>query len=340
MPNWQARGFGMAFAITNNRIIKSPQNMDKNQHLSDVLYTHKMQHIQEEVDKFIAKKDDIISLLLEKYAAISYSPFLSGSMAKHTATNAKFDFDIVIPFKKDAFASLEEMFNEVYNYLREKLSEDIEVRKQKVSIGVIYPTDQDGVTVQLDIVPARENKQDDFKETHNLNLYFNDSAWGFRKGSWTKTNIHAQIDYIKGKSDERKVIRLLKIWKKSRGEDYKSFMFELFTIKALADYTGDSSLWSKLKYVLNYISEHVTDEKYQLIDPGNSNNNVLSSMDTLKRLNLSSTLDLVRHNVENNPDIFMSYYFPIKEEYLPKEKQDKGYGEEKISYPPTAKRFG
>lgn len=318
--------------------------MDKNQHLSDVLYTHKMQHIQGTVDKFIAKKDDIISLLLEKYSATSYSPFMSGSMAKHTATNVKFDFDIVIPFKKDGFASLEEMFNDVYNYLREKLSDDIEVRKQKVSIGIIYPTDKDDVTVQLDIVPARENKQDDFKETHNLNLYFNDSAWGFSKGSWTKTNIHAQIDYIKGKSDERKVIRLLKIWKKSRGEDYKSFMLELFTIKALADYTGDSSLWSKLKYVLNYIAEHVTDDKYQLIDPGNSNNNVLSNMDTSKRLNLSSALSTIKSNIEYDSDTYMPFYFPINKEFLPKEKRERekgnGYGETQVTYPPTAKRFG
>lgn len=38
-------------------------SMDKNQHLSDVLYTHKMQHIQDEVNKFIVRKDEIISLL-------------------------------------------------------------------------------------------------------------------------------------------------------------------------------------------------------------------------------------------------------------------------------------
>lgn len=41
--------------------------MDKNQHLSDVLYTHKMQHIQDEVEKFITRKEEIISLLMEKY---------------------------------------------------------------------------------------------------------------------------------------------------------------------------------------------------------------------------------------------------------------------------------
>lgn len=63
-------------------------------------------------------------------------------------------------------------------------------------------------------------------------------------------------------------------------------------------------------------------------------------MDTLKRSNLSSTLEVIRKNIEDHPDLYMPYYFPIREEYLPKEEQDKGYGKEEISYPPTAKRFG
>ena len=314
--------------------------MDNDKHLSDVLYTHKMQHIKDELDKYITRKDEIISLLTDQYAEVSYSPFMSGSMAKHTATNAKFDFDIVIPFKRDAFKSLEEMFTDVYDFLCESLPDDVQIRKQKVSIGIIYPTDKEDVTVLLDIVPAREHKQDDFKETHNLNLYFNDDAWGIKKGCWTKTNIHAQIEHIKGKKEERRIIRLLKIWKKTHGKDYKSFMLELFTIKAMESYPGGCGLWEKVKYVLEYISDHVTDEKYQLIDPGNSNNNVLSTMDTIKRCNLSSDLIMIKKNIEDNPSTYLSYYFPVKTEFLPKEKKGMGYGEESVSYPPTAKRFG
>ena len=314
--------------------------MNKDQHLNDVLYTHKMHHIQAEVDKYLERKDIIVSLLTEQYSDVSYTPFMSGSMAKHTAINVKFDFDIVLPFKRDAFNSLEEMFNDVYKFLCDRLPDDVEIRKQKVSIGITFPTDKDGVAVQLDIVPAREHKQDDFKETHNLNLYFNDDAWGVKKGCWTKTNIHAQIEHIKGKKEERKIIRLLKIWKKSHGEDYKSFMLELFAIKAMESYEGGHSLWEKVKYVLEYIADHVTDEKYQLIDPGNSNNNVLSSMNTIKRWNLSSALNMIKTNVEDNPSTYLPFYFPVKAEFLPKEKKGKGYGEENISYPPTAKRFG
>lgn len=63
-------------------------------------------------------------------------------------------------------------------------------------------------------MPGRELTKDDYKDSNDLHLYFNDDHWGFKKGTWTKTNIQAQIDNIKGKKSEREVIRLLKIWKK------------------------------------------------------------------------------------------------------------------------------
>lgn len=315
-------------------------SIDKNQHLTDVLETHKMHHVQNDVNKFESRRKEVIDLLTKEYSGTSYAPFKSGSMAKHTAININYDFDIVIPFKRDSFDKLEDMFNDVYETLTNQLPADVEVRKQKVSIGIIYPKDEDDVTVKLDIVPAREIKQDEFQETHNLNLYFNESKWGYQKGTWMKTNIHAQIEHIKGKEDERKIIRLLKIWKKSRGEDYKSFMLELFTIKAMESYTGGNNLWAKLTHVMTYICDHVTDEKFQLVDPGNSNNNVLSPMDGYRRTSLQSTLSSIKNNVETSPDTFLSYYFPINEKFKQEKKQNEGYGNGSVSYPPTAKRFG
>lgn len=50
-------------------------------------------------------------------------------MAKHTATNIKFDMDVVEPFKHDAFDTLQNMFDDVYNTLTEKYGSV--VRKQK-----------------------------------------------------------------------------------------------------------------------------------------------------------------------------------------------------------------
>lgn len=192
----------------------------------------------------------------------------------------------------------------------------------------------------MDVVPGRELNKDDYPNTKNLNLYFNEDHWGYKKGSRQKTNIHAQIDHISGKSEERKVIRLLKIWKNTNHQDYKSFMLELFTIKAMASYSGDNNLWDKLKYVMTYIADNVTDESFRLIDPGNSNNNVLSSIDMNKRSMLSTTMRTIINAIDNDSNS-VAIYFPINAKY---QKQENRYGYKSgssgPSYPPTSQRFG
>ena len=228
----------------------------------------------------------------------------------------------------------------VGDFLVNEYKDGTYIRKQKVSIGLTFPIDKNGVIVKLDVVPGRELNKDDYPNTKNLNLYFNEDHWGYKKGSRQKTNIHAQIDHISGKSEERKVIRLLKIWKNTNHQDYKSFMLELFTIKAMASYSGDNNLWDKLKYVMTYIADNVTDESFRLIDPGNSNNNVLSSIDMNKRSMLSTTMRTIINAIDNDSNS-VAIYFPINAKY---QKQENRYGYKSgssgPSYPPTSQRFG
>lgn len=299
-----------------------------------------MKHIQEEVDAFKAKADEVKEKLENHYGTDVYYIFRSGSFAKHTAINIKFDIDLVAPFKHDRFDTLEDMNNDVYDFLSKEYTDGTYIRKQKVSLGLIFPTDNNGYNVKLDVVPGRELNQNDYPDSHDLNLYFNEDHWGFKKGTRQKTNIQAQIDHIANKSDERKLIRLLKIWKNTNHQDYKSFMLELFTIKAMESYSGDSGLWPSLKHVMNYIAEHVVDENYQLIDPGNSNNNVLSSMTTTQRRALSDTMKLIVNNVECDSNS-IAIYFPINKKY---QKRENVYGSKAgsqgPSYPPPGQRFG
>ena len=315
-------------------------SIDRNQHLSESIETHKMGHIENEVNAFKSKADDVKGKLEKHYGVDIYNVFRSGSFSKHTAINIKFDIDVVAPFKYERFDTLEEMYNDVYDFLAEEYKDVASIRKQKVSIGLTFPADKNGHVVKLDVVPGRELSDGDYPETNDLNLYFNEDHWGFKKGSRQKTNIKAQIEHISGKSEERKLIRLLKIWKNTNNQDYKSFMLELFTIKAIKSYSGENSLWEKLKHVMNYIAEHVADETYQLIDPGNSNNNVLSSMTTAKRSSLAAVMRLIIANVEADSNS-IAVYFPINTKY---QKREGGYGSKSgssgPSYPPTGQRFG
>lgn len=317
--------------------------VDRNEHLQSVLDTHKMVHIDKLVTKHKNKRDEINEALKNNYIGNIYTPINSGSFGKHTAINIKFDLDIIVPFKRNAFTTLQNMYDDVFVFLEDKYKDVATVRKQKVSIGVLFNEDADGDCVNIDVVPGRELSQDDYKESYNLNLCFNEDHWGFAKGSYTKTNIQAQIDHIKSKENERKVIRLLKIWKHTNSEKYKSFLFELITIKAFdkADISG--SLWDKLKGVLEYIRDNVAKEEFTLKDPGNTNNDVIQTLESYERTWLSNKMSNIINRIEENSENIKTY-FPINEDYNEDDAADNSYGIKGAvvspSIPTNSLRFG
>lgn len=317
--------------------------VDKNVHLQEVLDTHKMAHIDELVIKHKNKRDEIKEALDKEYSGSIYSPFNSGSFGKHTAINIKFDLDIVIPFKKDSFSTMQEMFDDVFKFLDEKYRDIATVRKQKVSIGISFNEDVDGDVISIDVVPGRELSQDDYKESRDLNLYFNENHWGFSKGTYTKTNIQGQIDHIKSKENERKIIRLLKIWKHTNQEKYKSFLLELITIKAFNKVNISGSLWDKLKGVMEYIKDNITKEDFTLKDPGNSNNDIIKTLNSIERgilsIKMGNMISRINDNAEN-----IKTYFPINETFKKEELAESSYGIKGLavapSIPSNNQRFG
>jgi len=318
-------------------------SLNKVDYLLDVLETHRMSKIKELVDKFKSKRDEVKSAILEEYGSAIYTPFDSGSFKKHTAINTKFDLDVVAPFKKDSFETLENIFHGLYDFLNKKYADKAYVRKQKVSIGIEFYEDEDRDVISLDIVPGRELNKDEYPENKKLNLFVYSQYGRIQKSTYIQTNIHSQIEHIRAKEDERKIIRLLKIWKNSNNEKYKSFLLELITIKAFQKENITGNLWEKLKAVMEYIRINVEKEDFKLIDPGNSNNNVLDILEDWERGNLSARMETIINRVEENAENLKSY-FPVNEEFENKDTSNYSYGIKgstlAASIPPTNERFG
>lgn len=313
--------------------------MNKEEYLQKVLKTHKMSHVNELLKKYMKKRQEIKECLEQEYGKSIYNPMNSGSYAKHTAINIKFDLDIVIPFKRNSFATLEEMFENIYNFLSETYSDVATVRKQKVSIGIIFDEDKDGDVINIDVVPGREFNDNQYIEDKKLNLYVNSEYGQIQKSKYIQTNIQAQIDHIKGKNNERSIIRLLKIWKNSNNEPYKSFFLELITIRAFNKKNITGNLWEKLRSVIEYIRDNVANDGFTLKDPGNSSNNVADTLKSWEKETLKNKMELMISNIENNTEA-IKVYFPINENF---EEEDKyGLKDFKIapSIPSKSQQFG
>ena len=159
--------------------------MDKARYLESVIDSYKISKEEKLLEKYKTKRDEVKRALEEKYKGNIYSPFNSGSYAKNTAINTKFDFDMVTPFKRNAFGAsgtLEQMYNEVYDFLSEKYKDEASIRKQKVSIGLEFNSDKDGDSIKIDVVPGREYNQEQYNDDKNLNLYVYKQYGNFEKG--------------------------------------------------------------------------------------------------------------------------------------------------------------
>ncbi|WP_293939849.1 nucleotidyltransferase [Sphingobacterium sp. UBA5996] len=317
--------------------------VNRNDHLQSVLQSHRMSHIESSVEKYKEKRNSIKEALEERYGSDIYGPFNSGSYAKHTAVNCKFDLDLVVPFKRNSYATLREMFEDVYDYLYETYKDIATIRKQKVSIGVIFDKDSDGDIVSIDVVPGRELTADDYPESRDLNVFFNEGMGFIQKDTYLKTNIDSQIDHIKARDNERKIIRLLKLWKYHNGEQFKSFLMELLVVKAFDKTSITGGLWDKLKGVMTYVQENITKETFTLVDPGNSNNDVMESLDTWQRENLANRFKTVIERIEESSENIKSY-FPINEQFEEQKTTDNSYGIKGPaiihSIPKDTERFG
>lgn len=317
--------------------------VEKNAHLQDVLETHRMNHIEGLLSKYKSKRDEVKEALEENYHSKIYSPINSGSYAKHTAINSKFDLDIVVPFKRDSFENLEKMFGDVCCFLQEEYGSVAKVRKQKVSIGMQFYADSDRDIIDLDIVPGRELNQDQYKDDKNLNLHIDSNYGLLNKNTWVQTNIQEQIEHIKAKDNERKIIRLLKIWKNCNCEKYKSFLLELITIKAFEEIDISGNLWEKLKAVMEYIKDNVTKEGFKLTDPGNSNNNVIDTLTLVERVNFSDRMNILLCNICQNKEN-IKQYFPLNKDFEDELSSNTSYGIKGAtvasSIPKNNQRFG
>lgn len=306
----------------------------KSDYLQEVLETHRMKHVDETLEQYRAKRREIRDFLIAEYGTNIYEPFNSGSYKKFTAINTKFDLDLIAPFKYSSFNTLESMFNDVSEKIKDTFGIQAVVRDQGVSIGIVFTEDE----INIDVVPARETSKGSFDDTHkDLNLHKLDGT------GYLKTNIHKQIEHIKSKNNERRIVRLLKIWKSQKRKGYKSFFFELLAIKAYENTSPTGNLWTQFSTVLQYIVDNIENDAFKLPDPGNGANDLINTLGPHQKSSLRSDFELMLTNIGSN-EKQIEYYFEKNEEFSEEASNNSlSYGiagASPVSTPSSTQRFG
>jgi hypothetical protein len=279
---------------------------NKDNYLNNVLKSHDMKHIEWLQQSSLGIRRNFKESLEKHYRGHLYSIVNSGSVAKKTAINLSWDFDLVAPFRKTAFNSPERVFDEVYNFcmIYKRNNRDlVTVRKQKVSIGLTFRT-RNGV-VSFDIVPAEEIRSGDYPKTKFLDLYDNSGHHRIQ------TNIERQIERVKGTNDARDCIKLLKIWKTQKNQGHiKSFLMESLVIQAFN--ANKNSIprgqWNKLRMVMEFIKNNI--ETIRLKDPGNSGNIVSDTLIAVEKRRFRKDMNTILNNSE-----YLKLYFKENHKY-------------------------
>ena len=316
---------------------------DKNKHLECVHESHKISKEEALLNKHLEYRKKVKEVMEAQYSSRMYAPFNSGSYAKNTAINTKFDFDMMVPFKRNAFDTLKQMYEDVFSFLSKHYAGAAKVRPQKVSVGLEFY--DNGDTIKIDVVPGRELKQDEFDKDKRLNLYVYERFGKIEAGAdYLLTNVHEQIKYIRDRADAekdsvRKIIRLLKVWKVGQGVGPKSFFLELITLKAFDSKNITGDLWEKLKAFVEFILDNA--KTVTLSDPGNGGNNVADTMTDAEKDKLVSDMKALLEMIEQNSDN-IKYYFRINTKHPCEDKSNSntyGIKKDEVSKPP-ATRFG
>lgn len=255
----------------------------------------------------VAYREKVKQWMVDKFGnKLAALPEDTGSFYKRTAIGSNYDLDIVLPFKKNSYKTLEEMYYDVYETVGETFGGNATVTKQTKAIGITF--ENNGNPIHFDVVPGREISN--YSIEKDLNLYVKPD-WIWQRGSSFKTNVGVQKSMTVNKPEARTVIKLLKTYRDRNSLPLPTLMVEQCVVDALSEnnFGVYASPTENLLNCMNFISKKM--EQKSLVDIANSNNNLHDKVTDLQKSYISNQLRKDIQRIEENPrymkEIFECY---------------------------------
>jgi hypothetical protein len=261
----------------------------KNEHLkADSIFYNDVLKYRKNVKENLAKKFK---------TGLVASPEDAGSFYKRTAIGSNYDLDIILPFHRNYYPTLEKMYNDVFETLKESFSSKAKITKQKKSIGLTFHS-QDKEVIHFDIVPGREISNYDLEK--KLNLYVHPN-WAWQKGSSVKSNVGIDKGLMLNKPKTRRIVKLLKVYRDRNELELPTTIIDQCVVAALSDenYGINKSDKNNLLNSMLFIAKNLGNER--IIDVSNSNNNLSDKLTDTQKSDIASFLTKDVSRIKQEP---------------------------------------
>lgn len=247
--------------------------------------------LQEALDKRAYLRQWLITRFGNKLVA---KPEDVGSFNSRTAIASSFDLDVIVPFSKSSYNTLEDMYNDVYNAIKIEFGKSASVVKQTRGIGVSFGNNES--RVHIDIVPGREINN--YFVEKDLNLYVRPNSF-WERGSSFKTNVRVQKEMTLYQPEARRVIKLLKSYHSRNGLSLPSIIITQCVVAAMNQHGVYPSDTDNLLISMEYIAQKLMAGK--IIDIANTNNNLKNKVEAFYRKQIAVQLQNDIKKIKANP---------------------------------------
>jgi hypothetical protein len=255
--------------------------------------------------RLCAKADWLIQKITGKFGwAIKSEPFRFGSTESGTALKEKFDIDVTVSFRHDAFGTIKDMYNIIEDYLNTLCGSNgiISVRQQKVSIGVLFDIGN-GSAGKVDVVPVKITN----KRGNRTAGYIHKNGAGLLGiDSYQKTDT-TLLKKQRLSSVQKEILIILKNWKRKERIPISSHLLETFMRDAFCCNTGrmPPDKTNKTIMVLSHIRDYI--ETGTITSVENSNNRLTDIPDFAKST-IKNACKRVIEEFEYQPNSIVQYF--------------------------------
>ncbi|WP_405224646.1 hypothetical protein [Dokdonia sp. Asnod1-B02] len=265
-------GGGIGYLTNEFKRTKENKNpFRSNEYLKNVLKDEHLKADSKFYNDVLKYRKKVKERLSKKFkAGLVTSPEDAGSFHKRTAIGSNYDLDIILPFQRNYYTTLEKMYDDVFETIEESFASKAKITKQKKTIGLTFRSQYEE-DIHFDIVPGREINNYDLEK--KLNLYVNPN-WVWQKGSSSKSNVGIDKNLMVNKPNTRRIVKLLKVYRDRNKLELPTTIIDQCVVTALSDknYGINKSDKNNLMNSMLFIAKNLRNKR--IIDLSNSNNNL------------------------------------------------------------------